>query len=92
MLINGLTKGWRLPGWRIGWVVGPKNLISALSQSGSFLDGGASHVLQAAAVPLLDHEFVQKEKLALQKTFRLKRDYVLDRLKKIGLEVKVPPK
>lgn len=91
VLINGLTKGWRLPGWRVGWVVGPKNLVSALSQSGSFLDGGASHVLQAAAVPLLAHDHVQQEKIALQRTFRRKRDYVLDRLAKMGLEVKVPP-
>lgn len=43
VLIDGLTKNFRLPGWRVCWVVGPKNLISALSQSGSFLDGGASH-------------------------------------------------
>ncbi|KAG9079501.1 hypothetical protein FRC06_007691, partial [Ceratobasidium sp. 370] len=33
VLIDGLTKNWRLPGWRVCWVIGPKNLISALSQS-----------------------------------------------------------
>lgn len=38
-----IPQNWRLPGWRICWVVGPKNLITALSQSGSFLDGGANH-------------------------------------------------
>ena len=27
-------QNWRLPGWRICWVIGPKNLITALSQSG----------------------------------------------------------
>ncbi|KAI0247071.1 pyridoxal phosphate-dependent transferase [Lactifluus subvellereus] len=43
IIVDGLTKNWRLPGWRICWVVGPKNLITALSQSGSFLDGGANH-------------------------------------------------
>ncbi|KAG1891450.1 pyridoxal phosphate-dependent transferase [Suillus subluteus] len=43
VIIDGLTKNWRLPGWRVCWVVGPKNLITALSQSGSFLDGGANH-------------------------------------------------
>jgi hypothetical protein len=36
-------QNWRLPGWRVCWVIGPKNLITALSQSGSFLDGGANH-------------------------------------------------
>ena len=38
-----VPQNWRLPGWRICWVLGPKNLITALSQSGSFLDGGANH-------------------------------------------------
>ena len=42
-LAHRFLKNWRLPGWRICWVVGPKNLITALSQSGSFLDGGANH-------------------------------------------------
>jgi aspartate/methionine/tyrosine aminotransferase len=43
VIVDGLTKNWRLPGWRVCWVIGPKNLISALSQSGSYLDGGANH-------------------------------------------------
>lgn len=36
ILIDGLTKNFRLPGWRVCWVIGPKNLVSALSQSGAF--------------------------------------------------------
>jgi len=91
ILIDGLTKNFRLPGWRVCWVIGPKNLITALSQSGSFLDGGANHPLQVAAIPLLDPEHVKKEKLALQRHFRIKRDYVLDRLEKLGLKVRIPP-
>ncbi|KAB5596241.1 Aminotransferase, classes I and II [Ceratobasidium theobromae] len=91
VLIDGLTKNWRLPGWRVCWVVGPKNLISALSQSGSFLDGGANHPLQLAALPLLDPEHVRNEKLALQKHFKAKRDHVLKRLAKMGMEVSIPP-
>lgn len=63
VLIDGLTKNFRLPGWRVCWVIGPKNLVSALSQSGSFLDGGASHPLQAAAIPFLDKEYVKASKV-----------------------------
>jgi len=91
VIIDGLTKNFRLPGWRTCWVVGPKNLISALSQSGSFLDGGASHPLQLAAIPLLDPQHVHAERVALQKHFKMKRDHVLKRLKAIGLEVTIPP-
>ncbi|KAL1744361.1 pyridoxal phosphate-dependent transferase [Schizophyllum fasciatum] len=91
IIIDGLTKNWRLPGWRVCWVVGPKNLITALSQSGSFLDGGANHPLQLAAIPMLNPAHVQKEKIALQKHFKAKRDHVLARLAELGLTVRVPP-
>lgn len=48
---------------RNGQVVGPKNVISAISQSGSFLDGGASHPLQMAAIPLLEPNRVLQDKV-----------------------------
>lgn len=73
-------------------MVGPRNLITALSQSGSFLDGGANHPLQLAAIPLLDPARVHQEKLSLQKHFHYKRDHVLKRLQKMHLEVRVPPR
>lgn len=91
VIIDGLTKGFRLPGWRVCWVLGPKHLISAISQSGSFLDGGASHPLQMAAIPLLDPKRVQQDKIALQRCFKGKRDFMLKRLEEMGLPVKIPP-
>ncbi|KAF4578969.1 hypothetical protein EYR36_000778 [Pleurotus pulmonarius] len=91
VIIDGLTKNWRLPGWRVCWVVGPKNLVTALSQSGSFLDGGANHPLQLAALPLLEPQYIRQEKIALQKHFKMKRDHVLARLKAMHLEVDIPP-
>ncbi|KAK1236446.1 hypothetical protein PQX77_000327 [Marasmius sp. AFHP31] len=91
VIVDGLTKNWRLPGWRVCWVVGPKNLITALSQSGSFLDGGANHPLQLASIPLLDPARVHDEKVALQKHFKHKRDHVLKRLHDLGLDVDIPP-
>lgn len=91
IIIDGLTKNWRLPGWRVCWVIGPKNLITALSQSGSYLDGGANHPLQLAAIPLLDPQHVAQERLALQRHFKAKRDHVLERLEKLGLKVDIPP-
>jgi aspartate/methionine/tyrosine aminotransferase len=47
--------------------------------------------LQIAAIPLLDLDHVQKEKIALQRHFKHKRDHILARLKAMGLEVKIPP-
>lgn len=47
--------------------------------------------LQLAAIPLLDPEHVQKEKIALQRHFKEKRDHVLKRLHELRLDVDVPP-
>lgn len=91
MILDGVTKGFRLPGWRVCWVVGPKDIISALNQSGSFLDGGTSHPMQCMVLPMLDVDRCNQDRLALQKLFRHKRQHVLDRLAKMGLPVKVQP-
>ncbi|KAM0753086.1 aminotransferase [Meredithblackwellia eburnea MCA 4105] len=91
VIIDGLTKNWRLPGWRCCWVIGPKPLISALGQAGGSLDGGANHVLQEAALPLLELSRVKQDRIALQRHFKMKRDHVLSRLDKMGLKVHNPP-
>ncbi|GAA5950319.1 hypothetical protein JCM21900_001115 [Sporobolomyces salmonicolor] len=80
ILINGLTK-----------VVGPKSLTDALGQSGGFLDGGASHLLQVAAIPLLSPSHVHSDRLALQRHFRQKRDHVVERLRAMGFPVSNAP-
>lgn len=91
ILVDGLTKNWRCPGWRVCWVVGPKDLITALNQAGSYLDGGASHPMQCLALEMLEKDRIEKDRVALQRHFRMKRKHVLDRLEKMGLPVKLPP-
>ncbi|OXV07287.1 hypothetical protein Egran_04947 [Elaphomyces granulatus] len=91
LLIDGLTKRFRLPGWRIAWVVGPKEFITALASAGSYLDGGANVPFQEAAVPMLEPSLVRAEMKALQLHFKAKRDYVLTRLHQIGFTIKDIP-
>ncbi|ORX59622.1 aminotransferase [Hesseltinella vesiculosa] len=91
IVIDGLTKNYRLPGWRICWIVAPKDIISAMASSGSFTEGGANHPLQVAAVPLLDPALHRQEAKALQIHFRKKRDYVVERLRATGFKIKEPP-
>src|SRR5262249_42741037 len=37
IVVDGLTKNWRYPGWRISWTLGPKAVIEAIASAGSFL-------------------------------------------------------
>ncbi|GAA99921.1 uncharacterized protein L969DRAFT_46145 [Mixia osmundae IAM 14324] len=91
IIVNGLTKSWRYPSWRCCWIVGSKELISALGHCGSYLDGGTSGIIMAAALPLLEPSRVQQDCIALQRHFKAKRDYVLKRLHDMGLGVTHPP-
>lgn len=91
VLVDGLTKNWRYPGWRISWTLGPKSVIDRLSSSGSFLDGGGSRPLQTAAISLLSDECSLGEAEAIQTVFGRKRDIVLSRLQQMGVRVESPP-
>lgn len=91
LIIDGLTKRFRLPGWRIAWIIGPKEFIKAIGSCGSYLDGGANVPFQEAAIPMLEPNRVLNEMKALQTHFKSKRDYVLGRLKEIGFRIKHVP-
>jgi N-succinyldiaminopimelate aminotransferase len=91
ILFDGLTKNWRYPGWRVTWTVGPKSVIEAVTSAGSFLDGGGSRPLQRAAIDLLEPSLVEAETHAIARTFRPKRDRLLERLEQIGVEIDLAP-
>lgn len=91
LIIDGLTKRFRLPGWRVAWILGPKEFIKAIGSCGSYLDGGTNVPFQEAAIPMLEPELVRKEMIALQRHFRDKRDYVVKRLREMGFVIKYVP-
>lgn len=91
VIVNGLTKSWRYPGWRLSWTLGPREVIDRLASAGSFLDGGAARPLQRAAVGLLDDVVTDAEIGAIQARFAAKRDMMLGRLKEMGIRVDFVP-
>lgn len=91
VILDGLTKNWRYPGWRVAWVVGPEAVIDAVASAGSFLDGGCARPMQLAALPLLAPELADAEALAIQRAFRRKRQRMVDGLEDLGISVELPP-
>ncbi|MFN8672332.1 MAG: pyridoxal phosphate-dependent aminotransferase [Candidatus Sericytochromatia bacterium] len=91
IIIDGLTKNWRYPGWRISWILGPKSVIESISSSASFLDGGANNPFQRKTIDLLDIDNIIQETKAIQEHFLYKRNYMLDRLKKMNIIVETEP-
>jgi aspartate/methionine/tyrosine aminotransferase len=91
LIFDGLTKNWRYPGWRVGWVLGPSRRIDALSSVASFLDGGCSRPMQRAALPLLDPEHTRRETAAIRARFGHKRRVAVERLQRMGIRIEGPP-
>lgn len=91
IILDGLTKNWRYPGWRVSWTLAPKSIIKTIGSVGSFLDGGANHPMQHEAIPLLEPEHMLQETAAIQKHFKSKRDYMFERLKAMGIDIDAPP-
>ena len=91
IIVDGLTKNWRYPGWRISWTLGPKAVIETIASAGSFLDGGANHPFQNVAAGLLNPQAAMQESLAIQNHFSTKRNYVLNRLREMGISVEAEP-
>lgn len=91
IVVDGLTKNWRYPGWRVSWTLGPKSVIEAIASAGSFLDGGANHPFQHATLPLLEPERARQETRAILAHFGRKRALMLERLTAMGLLVEAEP-
>jgi N-succinyldiaminopimelate aminotransferase len=91
VILDGLTKNWRYPGWRVAWTVAPRSVIESVASAGSFLDGGGSRPLQRIAVPLLEPESTVQEARAIARAFVRKRDRFVERLRKIGIGVEAVP-
>ncbi len=91
VLFDGLTKNWRYPGWRTTWIVGPRQVIEAVSSSGSFLDGGGSKPLQRSAIPLLAPEVAEAETRAIREAFLRKRRVLSEGLRSAGVRFDVEP-
>jgi N-succinyldiaminopimelate aminotransferase len=85
VIVDGLTKNWRYPGWRITWTIGPRPVIEAVESAGSFLDGGGSKPLQRAAIQLMDPAHVVAEGEAIRQAFRVKRQLMLSRTRDLGM-------
>lgn len=89
--MNGLTKNWRCPGFRVCWIVAPKGIVQLLGSAGSYLDGGANAPLQRLALPLMELDFIRNDTWALQRHFRKKRDFLLNELERLGITVQWKP-
>jgi aspartate/methionine/tyrosine aminotransferase len=91
VIIDGLTKSFRYPGWRVGWVVAPEDVILSLTAAGSFLDGGPCRPIQRAAIDVLAPSRADQETDAVRDVFDEKRHLMIERLTAMGVTFPADP-
>jgi hypothetical protein len=91
VILDGLTKNWRYPGWRVTWTIAPKKIIEGVTSAGSFLDGGGSRPLQRKAAELLAPTAAMAETRAIHTEFAKKRTKLLNGLRDLGFTIDLPP-
>ena len=85
IVFDGMTKGFRYPGWRAGWAIGPKYLIEMINRAASAVDGGPSTMVQRAVIEELAPGHAEAELLATRKEFAVKRKMMMDGLAQLGI-------
>jgi N-succinyldiaminopimelate aminotransferase len=85
---NSLGKTFSCTGWKIGWVMAPKDLTAAVRAAHQWVTFATSTPMQAAAVTALglDDEYYE----TLARDYQTRRDYLLGALQHAGLRVSVP--
>ncbi len=83
-----MSKSYNMPGWRVGFMCGNKELVSALARIKSYLDYGTFTPIQIAAIAALEgpqdcvHEIAEM--------YRKRRDVLCDGLNATGWPVQKP--
>ncbi len=86
---HSLSKTYNMTGWRIGFVVGNKDVLAALGKVKSQLDSGVFEAVQAAGITALGLDDSVTDDL--RTIYQERRDTLVPGLKSLGLEVDPPP-
>ena len=89
ILVNGVAKTYAMTGWRLGWMVGPSDVIKGAANLQSHLTSNVSNISQRAAIAALTGPQDAVEEM--RRAFDRRRRTIVAELSKIdGMSVPVP--
>ena len=81
IIINGVAKTYAMTGWRVGWMIGPKDVIKAATNLQSHLTSNVSNVSQRAAIAAVTGDLTAVHEMGV--AFDRRRKLIVDLLNKI---------
>ena len=89
IIINGVAKTYAMTGWRVGWMIGPKDVIKAATNLQSHLTSNVSNVSQRAAIAALTGDLSAVHKMG--EAFDRRRKLIVGLLNEIpGFQCPMP--
>ncbi|MDO4462113.1 MAG: pyridoxal phosphate-dependent aminotransferase [Bacteroidia bacterium] len=89
VLCNGLSKGYAMTGWRIGYIAAPLDIAKACNKLQGQMTSGITSITQAAGIAALNGSDEPSMKMTAE--FKKRRDMLYDLLKEIpGLKLNKP--
>ncbi|WP_186812719.1 pyridoxal phosphate-dependent aminotransferase [Cellulomonas composti] len=89
IVLNGVAKTYAMTGWRVGWMIGPADVIKAATNLQSHLTSNVANVSQRAALAAVSGDLTAVEEMKL--AFDRRRRTIVEMLGAIdGVQIPVP--
>lgn len=88
-IVNGMSKGFAMTGWRLGYMAAPKQLIQACDKMQAQFTSATSSITQRASIAALTQDLAPTFEMV--KAFKERREYVIDALSNMpGIKINMP--
>jgi aspartate/methionine/tyrosine aminotransferase len=81
IILNGVAKTYAMTGWRVGWMIGPKDVIKAATNLQSHLSSNVNNIAQRAALAALSGDLLAVD--AMKVAFDRRRKLMVKMLNEI---------
>ena len=88
IVINGFSKAYSMTGYRIGYILAPKELIDMMNKVHQYCIMCAPTISQFAAIEAAENGDKDVEEMNI--SFRQRRNYIVKELNRIGLKTNLP--
>ena len=85
VVCQSLSKPYAMTGWRLGYLMGPQWFVSEALKAHQYMVLAVNTFIQSGGIAALDYDIT-----AMVESYRVRRDYVANRLTKMGLEFPNP--
>lgn len=90
VVIGGVAKSFAMTGWRIGWAIGPEDVIDAMTAVQSNTTSNACTISQYAAIEALTSKDAEGERGVMLSVLGGRRNKALEMLNSVGAEFSFP--